>query len=339
MVKPEKVNIFAIDALRVISILAVVLIHTTTRVLEVTGYNLNSFQFTLFFNQVARFAVPMFFLISGFVLELHYHLNESFIHFLKKRFSKVFLPFLFWSLIYYFFVYTKHDKNFINALLAGEASYQLYFIPSLLIFYIIFPVLRRLYKFLANPLIFMIIAAVEFYLLYQDYYIKHFDYFFPLVIFSFNFFIFVTGMIVSKNQQKVTMFLNKFRYLLPPAVIFLAYYIFNEGKTLYLKTYDIGKFYSQWRPDVLIYTLLVSALFYIFFVRTDFEHNFVKKLSKLSFFVYFVHVLVLEIFWRLFSGFMNAPFFGVFLFIGVSVASFTLASIVHKIPKANKILG
>ena len=128
-VNKEKVNIFAIDALRTISILAVVLIHTTTRVLENSGYNLYTHPFTLFFNQAARFAVPMFFLISGFVLELNYHLNESFIHFLKKRFIKVFIPFLFWSLIYYFFIYTKHNSGFLEALIGGNASYQLYFIP------------------------------------------------------------------------------------------------------------------------------------------------------------------------------------------------------------------
>lgn len=321
------------------SILAVVLIHTTTRVLEQTGYNLNNYPLTLFFNQAARFAVPMFFLISGFVLQLHYHLNESFIHFLKKRFSKVFLPFLFWSFIYYYFVYTNHNSSFLSALLSGNASYQLYFIPSLLIFYLIFPLLNRFYKYFANPVFLITVGALQLYFLYQDYFVGHYKFYFPLVIFMFNFFTFLLGMVVSKNQEKTISFLNRISYLLPVAVFAFAYYIFKEGKDLYLKTYDIGKFYSQWRPDVLIYTMFVSGLIYEFFVKTDFEHNFVKKLSKLSFFVYFVHVLILEIFWEYLRHYTSYFGFGAILFICVSLGSFLIAALIHKIPKISKITG
>jgi len=338
-VKQEKVNIFAIDALRAISILAVVLIHTTTRVLENSGYNLALHPLTLFFNQAARFAVPMFFLISGFVLELHYHLNESFVHFLKKRFAKVFIPFLFWSLIYYYFIYTKHNAGFLETLVSGNASYQLYFIPSLLIFYFIFPLLHRIYRFVTNPISLLAIGVLEVYLLYLDYYVKHFVYFFPVIIFTFNLFIFIVGMAASHNQHKVVTALNKIRYILLPLVLIFAYFIFNEGRTLYLKTYDIGKFYSQWRPDVLIYTLLVSSLFYLFFVRTDFEHNYIKKISKLSFFVYFIHVLVLEYVWRYLGVYANIFGFGTIFFILVSLISLLIAWLVHKIPNISKITG
>src|SRR5258706_27456 len=61
----QKKRDLAIDSLRTISILAVVLIHTTTRTLEASGYDLNSFSLTLILNQLSRFAVPLFFMISG----------------------------------------------------------------------------------------------------------------------------------------------------------------------------------------------------------------------------------------------------------------------------------
>ncbi|MDZ7587084.1 MAG: acyltransferase family protein [Patescibacteria group bacterium] len=96
----------AIDAMRLLAILAVVLVHTTTRTLQVTGYDLNVTWWPLLLNQITRFAVPMFFLISGFVLELNYDHHPYYLSFLKKRLSRILVPYLFWSLIYYFFVYT-----------------------------------------------------------------------------------------------------------------------------------------------------------------------------------------------------------------------------------------
>src|SRR5260221_11166343 len=87
----------ALDALRVISILAVVLIHTTTRHLEITHYDLVHTTFTLLLNQLSRFAVPLFFLISGFALEMSYKEDISYFSFLKKRLSKIFVPYIFWS--------------------------------------------------------------------------------------------------------------------------------------------------------------------------------------------------------------------------------------------------
>lgn len=83
----QKQYVKAIDALRVVSILAVVLIHTTTRTIETTHNNLTDFPFTLFLNQIARFAVPLFILISGFVLELNYQNHANYFAYLKKRLS------------------------------------------------------------------------------------------------------------------------------------------------------------------------------------------------------------------------------------------------------------
>lgn len=328
--KQEKVDIYAIDALRVVSILAVVLIHTTTRVLERTGYNLESFPLTLFLNQFARFAVPLFFMISGFVLELHYHLNESYLHYLKKRINRIIIPYVFWSALYYFLVYQKHSSGFIQALISGDASYQLYFIPSLLIFYIIFPFLHKIYKYFASPLILTLLGYLEFYILYTDYYVGHLKNFFPINIVLFNFFIFILGMIASHHYEKIRLILKKIFIVLVPITIYLLFGIYSEGKNLYFKTYDIGKFYSQWRPDVLIYTICFAGVFYYLFTLKDFGRRTIRKLSRLSFFVYFVHVIVIEAIWNLIGTFHELPAFDIFFFTVVSGISFLVAFIFHR---------
>jgi len=128
-VSEEKQKLYnpVVDILRILSILAVVIIHTTTRTLEMSHYALLKIPWTLFLNQAGRFAVPLFFMISGFVLELNYHLHESYLTYLKKRFSRIIIPYIFWSAIYYYLVYNQnHSANFLSSLLKGDASYQLY---------------------------------------------------------------------------------------------------------------------------------------------------------------------------------------------------------------------
>lgn len=140
----------AADGLRIIAILAVVLIHTTARALEVTNLDVQRLPGTLLLNQAARFAVPMFFMISGFVLELSYQNHSNYLTYIKKRLGKIAIPYIAWSAIYYLLIYKQHAVSYWQALLTGDASYQLYFIPTLVIFYAVFPLIHLLKPILTN---------------------------------------------------------------------------------------------------------------------------------------------------------------------------------------------
>jgi len=50
-----------IDLLRIIAIFGVIFIHISSRSLEQGGYDLLRLNSSFFFNQIFRFAVPMFF--------------------------------------------------------------------------------------------------------------------------------------------------------------------------------------------------------------------------------------------------------------------------------------
>lgn len=161
MKEKHKSNIYAIDAMRSIAIFAVVLIHTTSRTLEFFQYDLNGHLITLFLNQISRFAVPSFFLISGFVLELNHHTDINYWQYFKKRASRILVPYLAWSALYYFLIYRSDPDSFIKALLTGSASYQLYFIPSLIIFYLAFPFFHKLYKVIANKWVLIVLGIMR----------------------------------------------------------------------------------------------------------------------------------------------------------------------------------
>lgn len=89
------------DAMRVIAIFGVLIIHTTpfSRLSQDIG---DSFNLSTIFNQVSRFAVPMFFVFMGYFWTLNAQLKNDFQSQAKSSLLKMFRLFLFWSLIYLF---------------------------------------------------------------------------------------------------------------------------------------------------------------------------------------------------------------------------------------------
>jgi len=336
-----------IDLLRIIAILGVIFIHTTTRTLEATSFNLQHFSWTLFLNQFFRFAVPMFFMISGFVLELSYPFHASYYVYLKKRINRILIPYIFWSAIYYYFVYTRHNIDFFQAILNGSSSYQLYFIPTLLIFYIIFPLIHKYYRVISHKWVLVFLGILQFSLLYFDYYVHPLSFSLPINIALLNFYIFLLGIIASHHLDKVIRIIKRWKILFFLSTIAVTFYIFFEGKNLYYKTHNYYSFYSQWRPSVLIYTVLLACSLYALFDRKNTHVLIIKKLSSLSFFVFFIHVEILELIWPVIKNniFQKHLFFGEqlwfdpFFFLSVAVCSFLVAFFAHKIPKISKVCG
>ena len=337
-----------IDILRVISILAVILIHTTTRTLEASLFNLQNFSWVLFLNQASRFAVPLFFMISGFVLELNYHLHESYLSYLKKRINRILIPYFFWSAVYYFFIYTKHTENFLQTIISGDASYQLYFIPSLILFYLIFPFIHKYYNLFFNKWAMLILVLLQFLILSFDYYIHPLPFFYPISITLLNFFIFFFGIFVSRNLNKLMILVKKWRFILFFITFILALFVFYEGESLYLKTQNYLSFYSQWRPSVLVYTIFLAGFLYYLLNRSKLNTSIVKTFSKLSFFVFFVHVIVLEEVWKFFgkdifyltkNNILGQLWFAPLFFFAVAFISFFTAFLIHKVPKLSKLTG
>jgi len=335
----------AIDILRFTSILAVILIHTTTRTLEVNNLNVAALPWTLFLNQISRFAVPLFFMISGFVLELSNSNNANYFVYLKKRFSRIFIPYVFWSGIYYYFVYTKHNEDFLRALTTGSSSWQLYFIPSLLILYIIFPLIHKFLKLLNNKWVLTILGILQVMLLYQDYYLHSIHFFYPISIAAFNYYVFLLGALASNHQDSFFNFMKKWKIHLSVLTLGLGSWVFYEGYSLYLKTHNYLAFYSQWRPSVFLYTISIGSILYYLFNKVN--SSIFKTIARLSFFVFFVHVIILELLWHKVGMYIfqvrpeisKQVWYDPLFFLVVAFISFTIAYGAHKIPYLSKITG
>lgn len=345
--------LFSIDALRVIAILAVILIHVTTKTLASLHLDITIAPFSLFLNQAARFAVPLFFLISGFVLELNNKEKLSYMTFFKKRASRILIPYIFWTLLY--FLWTNGfnasqlvSLKFLLTVLLGNASYHLYFIPTLILFYIAFPVFHNLLNVIKNPFVFFLIWGIEFILLFEDYYFKQWDFSYDIRIALLSFAMFVTGMVASHYKDSILKFVKKYFIFMGAITILLPIVIFLHVQSLTLKAHSSRFIYNQYSPINYLYTLFLSSFLFYFLEKTQILRPLFIQLSKLSFFVFFIHVLIQSILWdwvlsqlvnKFGEKFLTIAGFDIVLFLIIASISFGCAFVVHKIPFAEKITG
>ena len=345
--------LFSIDALRVVAIAAVILVHVSTKAMDVAHFDIIKDPFSLFLNQASRFAVPLFFLISGFVLELNNRNGLSYLNFFKKRASRIVIPFIFWSAFYFYIgwgynISKLFSQRFLMDLLTGNASYHLYFIPTLILFYLVFPFLHSKIKFLKYPLILVSIFLIQFVLLYYDYYIKQLSIHYDLRVALLSTAMFIAGMIASHYKEEIYLFTKKYSKIFLLLIIILPLLIFIHVRGLTLEKHSSGYIYNQYSPLNYVYTLVLASLFYFVMEKTQFMRHQFMGLSKLSFFVFFIHVLILDIIWNnVVSGMIKVQgvslirniWFTPLLFVIVGGISFGIAYVVHKISWAPKITG
>ena len=133
------------DYLRGLAIAAVVLIHVTapTAIAEETG--------GIIFNQITRFGVPVFIFLSGWGLTIaeSYEKSANYLSFLKNRLVKLLPEYIIWNVIYYLYANLIEREaipigEFIQGLFLGTNYPHLYFVPLIVIFYIVYPLLTRL---------------------------------------------------------------------------------------------------------------------------------------------------------------------------------------------------
>lgn len=138
-----------ISNLRNIATFAVIVLHVTAPfVLKFNKISFASWQLANLVDSMLRFGVPVFVMISGAVL---LDRSEPLNTFLGKRLKRVFLPFLFWSIVYFIFVYAGSFQKFsvlqlfqilLNKLLKGT-YYHLWYVYMILGVYLSVPIIRK----------------------------------------------------------------------------------------------------------------------------------------------------------------------------------------------------
>lgn len=147
--KPQ--NLDWINSLRLIALLAVIVLHVSAILLGQYGHvPINTWLTADFFNALVRFAVPVFVMITGaLLLHREYELGD----FLKKRLSRVVVPFIFWSLVYVgyslyneelaFTDNTQENIRIVLHQLKYGSSYHLWYVYMLIGLYFFIPILGK----------------------------------------------------------------------------------------------------------------------------------------------------------------------------------------------------
>jgi len=198
---------------------------------------------------------------------------------------------------------------------------------------------------IGNRWVMILLFLIQLLLLFYDYHIRPLPLFYPLSIALLNYYAFIFGIILARNQGVVTTFINKWKMLLLLGAIAFGMFVFYQGFSGYLLTQNYLTFYSQWRPSVLLYTFFLSGFLYWFFNKMVVNVSLCKTLAKLSFFVFFIHVIVLETLWHAIGinvfqlQFAQDLWWDPVFFSSVTLVSFSLAYMAHKIPYLSKLTG
>ena len=142
-----KKRIFYYDVLRAIAIIGIVFCHASVAFV-LTGVDNPTFYISAFFDCLRDFSIPIFVMLSGALL---INRKDSLGDFFKKRLSRLFIPFVFWAIIYiiYSAVYIKHSFDISNAIdiffgTSGTLGVAFWFIWMIVIIYCVIFIINRL---------------------------------------------------------------------------------------------------------------------------------------------------------------------------------------------------
>lgn len=336
----KKQSIFFLDFLRVISILAVIIIHVTAQYF--VYYKIDSTNWTIanIYEALSRWSVPIFIMISGYLL---LGKNEEIVYFFRKRTTRILIPLLFWGVFYIAFFYRGLSlKTMLIFLIQGAPdAYHLWYLYTLLGLYLITPVLR---VFISNAPKANFLLFIFLCFLYGTVY--------PLIrlLFGINIGVnltFVSGYLgyyllgYYLRIYPLNNICKKYLFILAfPAAsitVYGTYYLSHKNNVFK------SDFYEYLSLNVVIFSVAIFVLFQTLKLKkihSSFFRNFILSVSQSSFGIYLIHVFVLETWKRTIklplvsSPLMVIPIVSLICF-GIS---YGLVLLIEKIPMVRKII-
>ncbi|MEA5461397.1 acyltransferase family protein [Arcicella sp. LKC2W] len=343
-------KIYWISNLRVFATLIVVLLHTASNgVYHFGKMPVDSWWICNIINTFGRFAVPVFVILSGYLLLDRY---DNLATFLSKRFSRIFVPFLIWLFIYMIHGTFKGIKaeqvnwlsvDWIVRILTNNASGsgQLWFVYMLLGLYLFTPVLSR--WFVAAPknevLFFLgmwFVANSCFLVLEKTMNIKPY--------FDFRYFTGFAGYFVLGAYLKKYPILPSAQILLLAIALFLIGWI-STMFTVEFFSKQAGKYMDLlgYHSPLVVMMSLGIVLFFQQILNKPFAEKIIGEIDASSYGIFLFHWLVMKILSRdfkiNFSMYPN-PIPGMLLhFILTTVICIIVIGIIRRLPKGHWITG
>lgn len=296
----DKRTVF-IDYLKIFASFAVVLLHVSSQNWYTSDVTTAEWQIFHIYDSLVRWSVPVFVMMSGTLF-----LSKQ--HTLKKLYTKNILrmvtAFIFWSLVYLIVFGGHSESNFINI---TSGYYHMWFIPMMIGMYVCVPVLRKMVESENITKYFFVVALVLAFLFPQiGELISDFGNQRCIEIYS------VIRQCVGRLE--ISMFLGYTGYFVGgyyfykaelskrSRIVIYALGILGCLITIGLESYLAmskqkadGTYYGYFTINVLLESMAVFVWFKYNVNENPKWIKFVRNLSKCTFGVYLVHVLVLEL--------------------------------------------
>jgi len=280
------------DVFRALSCLAVIIIHTSAGpVSTLQAGSIHLFAMTLI-NSITRFAVPGFIFLSGFSLTYVYQkkgVNES--EKWARNFTKILLPYLVWSLVYYFVCIRLGYYGFswfflLEKLVLGDMFYHLYFVVLICQFYLLFKVINWFFgKFKPEILLFIMFLINVIFM--KKVYFKYIDRFFLQYLFFFG-----LGCYWALKRDEVKKRIIRIKnYLIGIYLTAVLYYTYRFYQSYVLKL-PVKNINLLW---FIFCTISVLFFYYLSLWITEkgILVDLLQKISISSYHIYLSHPLVL----------------------------------------------
>ncbi|EQC2550382.1 acyltransferase [Enterobacter sichuanensis] len=317
-----------INLCRAVAICAIVMIHTTSFYFYTFQVGSEPWWVGNILNSASRWAVPLFVMISGFLL-LNRGKTENVRLFYSRRLSKILVPIIFWSIFYLiFFKYAimKGASSFgfeqaLDKLISGRPYSHMWFLFMMVGLYIFTPAIDRVFNLLNRLQIFILLMmwfsfSITYTVLLNIYPFKN-----TMWISWFLLYVpyFIIGRILP--DYNFNKYLVSILLLLSFAVVFMgSYYLNVENNT------RSEFFFDPLSPGVILLSLSVYALL----MHSKIKERYmimINKISDISMGIFLTHPIFIYIAMEVVKGSTQRhPFYSVlvvYIFSFTSSACFT----------------
>lgn len=328
-----KNRIYFLDRLRVLACFMVCIIHVSSYNWSNVDINGNNWMAMNIYDSLARFSVPIFVMISGYIF-----LNRDIDYktLIKKHVFKLLIAFVLTLGLYYLLLpFIAKDR------LNNSVSYKhLWFLLMMILLYLITPIIKKIVEDIKVEQLFLIFMFIFRILLGNlEVYLNDFDlyslssYVSRLIEFIgtvniTNYFDYVFYYVLGHYLSKIN--LNKTKRIIIYILGIIGFIL-----TIYMSRYTTLKFqvtnetyYQNFMLNVLFETLCVFVLFKYKFNFKPKKEELLINLSNASFGVYLIHIFIIHLiaYFGLntlsFSAYLSVPLISVLTFIISSLFSF-----------------
>ena len=314
LTKPAKEPAPWPDRIRNLATFMVVLIHASAPVAHGEGSDFNGLWWWggNFWNSLTRPGVPLFVMLSGYLLlGKDYPLPV----FLKRRFSRVVIPAVFWMLVYSLYGYlAKGSPASIGAALkgivTGPVHYHFWFIYLIIGLYLVYPILRPWVRSATDRDFYYFFALSALgtwgYKFLATFYQIHLGVYFELFTNNCGYFVlgYFLGNRVLLREDTSPAIEPAFRIHRHTPLLLV---VLGTLGTM-VASYVLNTFFATGKTQVFFYDYLtpnvaISAIGWFLLAKTAFNHkpllDIERDFTAASFGIYFAHVLVMDLWGRM----------------------------------------